>query len=344
VVARLIFAALLLLLAVWIARDFLAALAWAVIITASVWPAYEWFLRKTSTAGQSTSAAALFTALVAVTIFLPFIIGLQQLADVREPALAWIKEARESGIPVPGWLGQAPVAGEYVSELWKANLGDPKAIASMLSGLDTDASGGWMQAFGGNLLHRVFLFGIALAATFFLFRDGRWIAGRVIETIEVLLGTAGRDLATKTLTAMRGIVNGTILVALAEGVAIGIGYFFAGVPKPFVFTLLTASFAMLPFGAWVAFSAAALLLLAEGQSSAGAAVFGWGAIIMILGDHFLWPAVVGGAARLPFVLALIGIFGGLQAFGLVGLFAGPIVMAAAYTVWREWLGAHVKTS
>jgi len=143
---------------------------------------------------------------------------------------------------------------------------------------------------------------------------------------------------------MRGIVNGTVLVALAEGFVIGIGYFVAGLAQAFVFAFLTAAFAMLPFGAWVAFSGAALLLIAEGHSSAGAAVFGWGALIMILGDHFVWPSVVGDAARLPFVLALVGIFGGLQTFGLVGLFIGPVIMAAMLTIWREWLGVRHTSS
>ena len=172
VAARFFLASALLLLSLWIARDFLASLAWAVIITASLWPVYTWFIRKTNAAEASNLAAALFTLLVAMVIFLPIVMGLQQLAEVREPAAQWIKEARESGIPVPGWLGQAPIAGDYVAGLWKANLSDPKAVATVFSGIETDSIGGWMQAFGGNLLHRILLFAIALIGVFFLFRDG----------------------------------------------------------------------------------------------------------------------------------------------------------------------------
>jgi predicted PurR-regulated permease PerM len=112
----------------------------------------------------------------------------------------------------------------------------------------------------------------------------------------------------------------------------------AGVPDPALFTILTTAFAMLPFGAWAAFTAAALALLATGGSGfAAAGVFGWGAIVMAAGDHFIWPLLVGGAARLPFLLAFIGIFGGLASYGLIGLFLGPVIMAAALTVWREWV-------
>ena len=91
---------------------------------------------------------------------------------------------------------------------------------------------------------------------------------------------------------------------------------------------------------WRAFTAAALaLVLGGGSGWAALGVFGWGAVVMIVGDHFVWPTLVGGAARLPFLFALVGIFGGLQTFGLIGLVLGPVIMAALLTVWREWLGA-----
>jgi predicted PurR-regulated permease PerM len=127
-------------------------------------------------------------------------------------------------------------------------------------------------------------------------------------------------------------------VAFAEGLLIGVAYLIAGVPSPVLFTILTIAFAMLPFGAWAAFTAAALTLLVSGGSGlAAGCVFAWGAIVMLAGDHFVWPTLVGGAARLPFLFAFVGIFGGLATFGLLGLFLGPVIMAALLTVWREWI-------
>ena len=107
-----------------------------------------------------------------------------------------------------------------------------------------------------------------------------------------------------------------------------------------LFAILTAAFAMLPLGAWFAFTAAALVMLLEGGSGIAAAlVFGWGALVMVIGDNFVQPGLIGGAARLPFLWALIGIVGGLETFGLVGLFLGPVIMAALLTIWREWVPA-----
>lgn len=147
-----------------------------------------------------------------------------------------------------------------------------------------------------------------------------------------------QGLVEKMVDATRGTVNGTVLVALGEGIAIGVAYFVAGVPNALTFLIFTTAFAMIPFGAWIAFTVAAIVTISEGGSGiAAAGVFLWGTIVMLAGDHFVWPTLVFGSARLPFLLAFVGIFGGLAAFGLIGLFVGPVIMAALLAMWREWI-------
>ena len=139
------------------------------------------------------------------------------------------------------------------------------------------------------------------------------------------------------VVAVRGVVNGTVIIAIAEGVLIGVGYVIAGVPHSTLFAILTAAFALLPFGAWFAFTAAALVLLMNGGGVLETAgVFGWGAVVMLVGDNVAQPALVGAEMRLPFLLTLMGILGGVETFGLVGIFLGPIMMAALLTIWRDW--------
>jgi len=138
---------------------------------------------------------------------------------------------------------------------------------------------------------------------------------------------------------VRGAVNGTVLVAIGEGSLIGIGYAVAGVPRPVLFTLATIAVAMLPFGAWLAFGTAASVLIVTGHIAAGLILFGFGAAVMLIGDNIVQPALIGNSVRLPFLWVLVATFGGLETFGLVGLFVGPAVMAALFLVWKEWLGA-----
>ncbi len=138
--------------------------------------------------------------------------------------------------------------------------------------------------------------------------------------------------------AVRGVVNGTVIIAMAEGFLIGIGYAIAGVPHAALFAILTAAFAMLPFGAWFAFSAAALVLLLNGGGVLATAAYLPGVASSCWSATMLHkPALIGGEARLPFLWTLIGILGGLETFGLVGLFLGPVIMAALLTIWRDWI-------
>jgi predicted PurR-regulated permease PerM len=184
----------------------------------------------------------------------------------------------------------------------------------------------------------MFMLFVALIALFIMLRNGRSIAQQFLLTSDRIFGDPGEGLIEKMVDAVRGSVNGTVIVAFSEGLLIGVAYLIAGVPNPLLFTVLTIAFAMLPFGAWAAFTAATVTLLVGGGSGlAAACVFAWGAIVMLAGDHFVWPTLVGGAARLPFLFAFVGIFGGLATFGLLGLFLGPVIMAALLTVWREWI-------
>lgn len=337
-VARTVFAILLVLLAAWIALDFLPSLAWAVIIAIATWPIYERVEGYLPKEKSSVLVPLVFTLAIGALLFTPLVLALQELAGQSAPLTKWLTDLREQGIPVPGWIGQLPIAGEYLAEWWRNNLTDARAASAWFSGISAEGIAGWMQALGGQLLHRLFMFFITLIALFVLLRNGLWIANRVLETADRILGDPGERLASKMVDAVRSTVTGTISVAFTEGVLIGIGYFIAGVPNALLFTFLTMAFAMVPFGAWVAFTSAALVLIAQGANGlAVGGVFAWGALVMLTGDHFVTPRLIAGAARLPFLWAFIGIFGGLQAFGLLGLFLGPVIMAALLTVWREWL-------
>jgi predicted PurR-regulated permease PerM len=262
-----------------------------------------------------------------------------QITQGSDAFVHWVTQLRQEGIPVPGWVAQLPIAGEYLDRWWQANLSNPRAVVEWLRGVNMESVTTWTSALGGELLHRLFLFLITLMALYLVFREGEWLADRVLDTVDRLLGDPGERLASKVADAIRGTVNGIVAVAVADGAIIGIGYVLAGVPHPLLFAVLTIAFAMLPFGAWAAFTAAALVLLFHGGSLlAAAGVFGFGATVMLIGDNFIQPTLVGGTARLPFLLALIGIFGGLRTFGLIGLFLGPVIMTALLTVLREWVG------
>jgi len=335
--ARLALAIMLVGAALWTASDFLPALIWAAILALAVWPLYVRFAAAVSDE-RSSLAAFLFTALVGLTLIFPIALATWQIAQQSDALFAWIKHSQENGIAVPDWVARLPIAAEALQQWWRENLTDPKAAAAWLQSINADKGAEFFKLFGGQMINRAFMFFFSLVALFVLLRNGRWIAQRFLDTADRIFGDPGEGLAGKMAEAIRGTVNGTIVVAIGEGALIGLGYAIAGVPNALLFTVLTAAFAMLPFGAWAAFTAAALTLgLGGGEPSAAFAVFAWGAVVMLAGDNFVWPTLVGGAARLPFLFAFVGIFGGLATFGLLGLFLGPVIMAALLTISREWV-------
>lgn len=337
-VARTLLALALVALAAWIAADFLPALAWAVVIALTTWPAYERFTVLMPDVARRTVAALLFTLIVAVALLIPFMLALHQLAQASDAAMRWASELQKSGVAVPPWVSQLPLAGDLFVNWWQANLSEPQAAAQWLRGINLESLTGWTRALGGELLHRLLLFFITLVALFFLYRDGGWLAERGLATADRLLGDPGERLASKIVEAVRGTVNGTVVIAVIEGIVIGIGYWMIGAPDALLLALLTVAFAMLPLGAEIAVTFVSLMLLVQGFGVLPVlALWLFGMAVTIVGDNFVWPALVGRAARLPFLLALIGVLGGVQAFGLIGLFIGPVIMAVLLVVWREWI-------
>ena len=339
-VARTVFTIVLVLLAAWVASDLLPALGWAVIIAIAVWPIYSRFTMLIAGGRAPALAAFLFTLLTGLVLLVPVILTVHQIAQGSEAFGRWINQLRDNGLPVPSWVAQLPIAGEYIDQWWQANLSNPRAMVEWLRGLNIESITAWTSALGGVLLHRLFLFLVMLIALFPVLRDGPWLADRALALADILLGGPGERLASKIADATRGTVNGTVVVALLEGAIIGAGYAFAGVPHAVLLTVLTVALAMVPFGAWVAFGVATLaLLLSGGDLVVALGLLGYCTIAMLIGDNFIQPGLIGGTTRLPFLAVMVGMFGGVASFGLLGLFLGPVIMAALLTVWREWIGA-----
>jgi predicted PurR-regulated permease PerM len=339
VVTRTTFAILLVLLALWVASEFLSALTWAAVIAITSWPIYTRFAAFIDGSRSRVLPPLLFTLLTAFVLLVPVVLTVHQIAQGSDDFSRWVSQLQENGLAVPNWVAQLPVAGEYLDRWWQANLSNPKNMVEWLRGINLQSITAWTSALGGALLHRLFLFLITLIALFVMLRDGAWLADRALAAADLLLGDPGERLASKIADAIRGTVNGLVAAAVTDGAVIGIAYVLAGVPHPLLFAALTTAFAMVPFGAWVALTAAVLTLLLGGGTLLGCmGLFGFGAAVLLIADSFIQPVLIGGTARLPFLLALIGILGGLQSFGLVGVFLGPVVMAAFVTVWREWVG------
>jgi predicted PurR-regulated permease PerM len=332
-------AVMVMLLAAWVARDFLVALTWAAVIAIAAWPIYIRFATRILGKRSATLASLLFTFLTGVILLGPVVLTVHQIAQGSDAFARSLDQLQHSGIPVPTWLAGLPITGEYLDDWWRSHLSNPEVLVEWLRGMDPQSITAWTSTLGGALLHRLFLFLVTLIALFLVFRDGTWLADRALATAGRVLGNPGERLVVKIANAVRATVNGTVAASILKGAIIGTAYGLTGVPHAFLFALLTMMLAMVPLGAWTALALAVLALLAKGGTllvGVGLAVFG--AATLLIAENVVQPALIGGAARLPFLLVLVGIIGGMQSFGLLGLFLGPVIMAALLTIWREWIG------
>ncbi|WP_200305658.1 AI-2E family transporter [Paracraurococcus ruber] len=337
--ARIAFAIVLALLGLWTLHGFLPALVWGAILAIALWPFYRRVRRRWPPRGHDILWPSVFTAGVALLFLLPLGLLLLQAGKEAGSLLRWAQEAQRNGMPAPPWLATLPFGAAQVSAWWQDNLADPGATAELLGRLNQAELLGLGRQLGANLLHRAVLFGFAILTLFFLFRDGEALAAQVLRGSARALGPSGERVLRQMVASVHGTVDGLVLVGLGVGVLLGIAYAVAGVPHPTLLGALTALAAMIPFGAPVVFGAAGLVLLAQGATLAAAGVVGFGMLVVFVADHAVRPALIGGATRLPFLLVLLGILGGVEVWGLLGLFLGPAIMAALTLLWQEWTAA-----
>lgn len=323
-------------LGVWILHAFLPALVWALILGIALWPLYARAERRFPPGRHNLLLPALFTGVVALVFLVPFVVLAVQAGREAHDVLDFVRQAEKTGIPVPDVLSRLPFGAAQVSAWWGENLSHPSAGSEILHRLDNSSLIDLSRNVGRQVVRRAVLFGFCLVALFFLFRDGHLLAAQALAACDRMFGPRGERVGRQMVASVHGTVDGLVLVGLGEGFLLGVVYYFAGVPHPVLLGALTAVAAMIPFGAPVIFGIAALLLLAAGAVVPAVVVVAAGVVVTFVADHFVRPVLIGGTTKLPFLWVLLGILGGVETFGLLGLFLGPAVMAALVLLWRDF--------
>jgi len=337
--ASMVAALVLFIAGVFTLHEFLPALAWTVIFAIALSPLFQ-RMAKRWPRHKRELLPALFVLGVVLVFVVPVVLVAVPIATEAHAVTDYWHQVQQNGVAPPDFLSKLP-EGQKLTGLWQAHLSQPGQISALTKGA-VQGGGGAKAAgvVGRETVHRLVLFGFMLLGLFFFLRD----ADDVVKQLQVgsrrAFGAAGEDIGKQLVLSVHGTVNGLVLVGLGEGVLLGIVYFIAGVPHATLFGLLTAVLAMVPFGAAIPIIAAAATLLANGSTVAAVIVIVAGLAVTFIADHFVRPVLIGGATRLPFIWVLLGILGGVSAWGLVGLFLGPAIMAALILLWREWIGAQ----
>lgn len=338
-VAALIFGVVLLTFSVL--RPFIVPLIWGAILAYAAWPLHQRALWLCG--GRVATASLLTSTFVTLILVVPFVWMVLLLRVEAIAAYAHVQAFLASQPTLPPALADLPGIGAWAQDLLRQLSADPTAIQQQLVLLLEQSSLEVTRLIGGVGRNVAKLF-FAVLSMFFLLRDGPRLLREVTAILESILGPRIRDYLAATAATTQAVVYALMLGALAQGSVAGVGYWIFGIQAPVLLAAVTTLIALVPFGAPVVWGGLSIWLLVTGHLWQGAGLLLWGVLLVSWVDNFVRPLVISNATRMPFLLVVFGVLGGVLAFGLVGLFIGPVLLAVSLAIWREWLEQHQHLS
>ena len=319
----------------WILRPFLPAIIWATMIAVATWPLMLRLQRRLW--GKRGLAVALMTLTMLLVFVVPFLLAIGAVVGHADEILNWTKSLDTLSVPPPpDWVAGLPLVGDKIDSLWRrlteSGLGE---LVALFMPYARDVLR-WFaaQAGGLGLIGVQFLLSVLLASI--LYAGGERFRAFMHRFGQRLAGERGVEAVVLAGQAIRAVALGVVVTALLQSVIGGIGLAIAGVPFAAVLTAAMFLLALAQIGAGPVLAGAAVWLYWSGETGWGTAMLVWTVIVGGL-DNVLRPILIKQGADLPLLLIFAGVIGGLLAFGLVGIFVGPAVLAVAYTLLDAWL-------
>ena len=329
---------ILLLVAVYFFHAFLIPVLGALIIGFASWPLYRRLRRLCGYYDALSASIAVLVVLLVLIVPLSMALG-YAFGEIKQ-WVEWLLEANRYGAAMPGWLREMPFIGDSLEPYWQRHVAEPQALSELILLVSGEQLGNiyrWLLALSSSAFHIFLAIVFMMITLFFVYKDGTRIAAQLDRVGEIVLADRWDRFSRMVPATVSSTVTGMGLVAIGEGVVLGIAYWITGVPSPVALGLVTAVMALIPGGAPLAFTLVSIYLGATGNVMEAVGLFLWGSIELFIVDKTIRPKLVGGPIRLPFLPPFFGLVGGVTTMGIVGLFIGPVVMAMLVAIWREWL-------
>ena len=341
-IASIVFIVLIVLGCFVVLKPFVTAIMWAAILCFVTWPLYQ-RLNK-ACRGRKTLAAGIMTLIIMLVLVLPFsFAGITFVHDVRHVAQQ-LNSYRHEGVPAPpAWLPKVPVLGNYLQNYWadlSENTDQAAATLTRLINKFMPIAFRW----GIALIDGIFQLLLSVMISFFLYRNGPTVVSYVSDGIKQIAGDYGVRVFVTVGQTIKSVVYGLLGTALAQGIMAGIGFTIVGLPAALLWALVTFFLSLIPFGPLFVWVPAVVWIFVKGEVGFGVFLAIWGIISMSGIDNVIRPLLISKGSSLPFVLTLLGVLGGLAAFGFIGIFLGPTLLAAGYSLIHEFMRRGQETN
>ena len=331
-----LFLGLLLATSLWVLRPFLGPTVWATMVVVATWPM---MLRLQKLLwGRRSLAVTVMTLLLLLLFVVPLVLAIVTIVSNADRLVDWAQVAATYKLPdePPAWLGQLPVVGGMAEKAWhqasELGLRDLLPRLSPYAGELTK----WFVAQVGSIgvLLLQFLLTVVIAAV--MYSNGEAAASLVRRFAQRLAGERGADVVTLAGGAIRGVALGVGVTAFVQALLGGLGVALAGVPFATLLTALMFMLCIAQVGPMPVLLGAAAWVFYDGSTGWAIFLVVWALVVGTL-DNFLRPWLIKMGADLPLLLIFAGVIGGLFAFGLVGIFVGPLMLAVGYTLLEAWM-------
>lgn len=317
-----------------ILRPFFPAILLSVIFTLATWPAFEWLTKKLRRG--VALPAFLMTCLLAVCFIVPLVFLGSSLAENFTQIQSAAQE-RMNGDPktISEELSHIPYAGDTLRKIWEMFNKDSLSLSATLNKASGPISK-WLLHTGGKIGHGLLDLTLGVIIAYFLFRHGTLTAEYIRNLTDRFLGARGRHVLEVTENTLISVVYGIMGTAVALGAVSAFGFWMAGIPGATFLGFITFVLGLIPGGPPLVWIPVVLWLFSEGNVYWGVIMSVYGVLAVGLIDSVVRPYFISLGSDLPLLLVLLGILGGIAAFGFIGLFIGPTLLATAYALIVEW--------
>ncbi len=324
----------------YILAPFFAPLLWAAIISFCTWPMYTFLVRHLR--GQRVIAAILMVLLALLCGVGPLAFALFGLAGQADEIREFAHRLIERGVPpLPAWVTSLPMIGAGIAEFWTDLMHGGAELADFLRTRLAAPLGQWLLTLGAATGSGLLQLALSIIFSFFFYLGGpvalAWLQGGVGR----IAGERGPHLLQLAGGTVKGVVYGILGTALVQAILAGLGYWMAGVPGAAIWLLVTFFLSVIPMAPAIIWIPAAIWLYS--QEAYGWAIFLvlWNALVVGSVDNVIKPLMISKGGGLPFIVVLLGVLGGAIAFGFLGVFIGPTLLAVGYSVLHDWtIGAQ----
>ncbi len=318
----------------WIVRPFLIALVWAATVAIATWPillrAQAWL------GGRRSLAVALMTTLLLLMLVVPLYFAVSMIVGNVDQIADWSKSAANLLSGPPEWLASMPLIGDRLAASWQQLAAVSAAEISAYLAPLTRTIGLWFLSQVGNLGLLLVQFLLTVIITAILSANGETAVAGIESFVRRLAGEQGVKAVHLGAMAVRGVALGVVVTAIVQSAFAGVGIAIAGVPFAMLLTAVMFILGVAQIGPAPVLIGAVIWVYSRSGVAWGTALLVWSIFCMTF-DNLLRPMLIRRGADLPLLLIFAGVIGGLIAFGVIGLFIGPVVLAVAYTLLVDWV-------